>query len=140
MTLNDLSGQKSLNQNDHKNIQVKCSKFEIFIFISFEVTKKQCDGVSESVSDKVSYKEVSFLKTVVCFEEISDLVKFVMCTKVSSNCVHFSRYIKRHVYSGNQGTQDKLKQIRNFNIYHDSHLPLKCPILGLKAESSGTYI
>ena len=37
MTLNDLEGQRSLSQNDLDNIKVKCVKFEVSTFVSFEV-------------------------------------------------------------------------------------------------------
>ena len=47
-----------------------------------------------------------------CKQTFSDLVKFVMCTPVFRNCVPFSKYIKRHVYLGDQGRHDKLNQIR----------------------------
>ena len=40
-----------------------------------------------------------------------DLVKFVMYTLVSRDCVPFCKAIKRHVYPENQGTHDKLNQI-----------------------------
>ena len=42
----------------------------------------------------------------------SDLIKFVS-TLVSSDCVLFFnfKYMKSHVYPGNQGTHDKLNQI-----------------------------
>ena len=49
-----------------------------------------------------------FMKQILNF----DLVKFVMCTPVFRNCVPFSKYIKRHVYPWNQGTHNKLNQIR----------------------------
>ena len=41
-----------------------------------------------------------------------DLVKFVMCTLVSMDCVSFCKYVKRHVYPENQSTYDKLNQIK----------------------------
>ena len=37
MTLNDLEGQRSLSQNDLDNVKVKCVKFEVSTFISFDV-------------------------------------------------------------------------------------------------------
>ena len=42
----------------------------------------------------------------------SDLVKFVMCTLVSRDYVPLLECTKRHVYPVNQGTHDKLNQIR----------------------------
>ena len=42
------------------------------------------------------------------------MVKFVMCTLVSRDCVPFCKYVKRHMYPGNQGTLDKLNQIPHF--------------------------
>ena len=36
-----------------------------------------------------------------------DLVKFVMYTLVSRDCIAFSQSIKHHVYPGNQGTHDR---------------------------------
>ena len=56
-----------------------------------------------------------------------DLVKFVMCTIVSRDCLCFCQYIKRHLYPGNQGTHDKLNQIRwidknNNEIQKNCHL------------------
>ena len=48
--------------------------------------------------------------------ENQDLLKFVMCTLVSRDSVPFFKYIKRHVYSGNQGTHDKLNQIQLFKL------------------------
>ena len=44
--------------------------------------------------------------------KLSDLVKFVMYTLVSRDCVPFFSYIKLHMYPKNQGTYDKLDQIR----------------------------
>ena len=41
----------------------------------------------------------------------TDLVKFVMCTLVSRDCLRFCYYIKHHLYPGNQGTHDKLDQM-----------------------------
>ena len=35
ITLNDLEGLISLSQNDLSNVLVKCTKFEVSIFISF---------------------------------------------------------------------------------------------------------
>ena len=35
-----------------------------------------------------------------------------MCILVSKDFVPFCKYIKRHLYPGNQGTHDKLNQIR----------------------------
>ena len=52
------------------------------------------------------------LKGFVCILQMSDLVKFVMCTQVSRDCVPFCKYKKRHVNPGNQSTYDKLNQIR----------------------------
>ena len=46
--------------------------------------------------------------------EIFDLVKNVMCILGSMDCVLFSKDVKCHVYPENQGTHDKLDQIRNF--------------------------
>ena len=43
---------------------------------------------------------------------ILDMVKFVLCTLVSGDCMPFCKYIKRHLYPGNQGTHDKLNQIQ----------------------------
>ena len=40
---------------------------------------------------------------------MSDLVKFVMRSRVSRDCIPFCKYIRRHVYPGHQGTHDKLK-------------------------------
>ena len=40
-------------------------------------------------------------------------IKFVMSTLVSRDCLPFYQNIKRHVYPGNQGTHDKLYQIKN---------------------------
>ena len=37
ITLNDLEGQRSLSQNKLDDIKVKCTKFEVSTFISFEV-------------------------------------------------------------------------------------------------------
>ena len=45
-------------------------------------------------------------------EHKRDLVKFVMCTLVSRDSVLFCKYLKRHVYPGNQDTHDKLNQIQ----------------------------
>ena len=36
MTLNDLESQRSLSQNDLDNMKVKCTKFEVPTFITFE--------------------------------------------------------------------------------------------------------
>ena len=41
-----------------------------------------------------------------------DLIKLVMHTLVSRDCVPFCKYIKRHVYLRNQGTHDKLNEIQ----------------------------
>ena len=41
-----------------------------------------------------------------------NLVRFVMCTLVSRDCVPFCKYIKRHVYPRTQDTHDKLNKIR----------------------------
>ena len=48
--------------------------------------------------------------------KVTELVKFVMCNMVSR--VHMTFYIlkKRHTVLGNQGTHDKLNQIRNCNL------------------------
>ena len=51
------------------------------------------------------------IKSIVFFE-ILDLVKFVMCTLVSRDFVPCCKYMKRQVYLGNQGTHDKLNQMR----------------------------
>ena len=37
MTLNDLEGQRSFSQNDLYNMNVKCTKFDVSMLISFEV-------------------------------------------------------------------------------------------------------
>ena len=37
ITLDDLEGQRLINQKDLDNIKVKCTKFEVFTYISFEV-------------------------------------------------------------------------------------------------------
>ena len=37
MTLNDLEGQRSFSQNDLDNMNVKCTKFDVSMLISFEV-------------------------------------------------------------------------------------------------------
>ena len=37
MTLDDLEGQRSFSQDDLENMKVKCTKFEVSTFISFEV-------------------------------------------------------------------------------------------------------
>ena len=44
-----------------------------------------------------------------------NLVKLVMCTLVSRDLVPFCKYIKRHVYSGFQGTHVNLDQIPDFS-------------------------
>ena len=43
-----------------------------------------------------------------------DLVKFVMCTLVSSYCVPFCKYTKHYMYLGFQSTHDNLNKI-NFS-------------------------
>ena len=48
--------------------------------------------------------------------DFSDLVEFVMCTLISRECVPFCKYIKRHVYPGNQGTHDRLNQIQRLKV------------------------
>ena len=40
MTLKGLEGQRSVNQNDLDNMKVKCTKFDVSTFISFEVIDK----------------------------------------------------------------------------------------------------
>ena len=52
----------------------------------------------------------SFLPLAFLLLFIDDMVllKFFVCTLVSRDCVPFCKYIKRHVYSCNQGTHDKL--------------------------------
>ena len=37
MTINDLEGQRSFSQNDLYNMNVKCTKFDVSMLISFEV-------------------------------------------------------------------------------------------------------
>ena len=37
MTLNDLEGQWTFTQNDLYNMNVKCTKFDVSMLISFEV-------------------------------------------------------------------------------------------------------
>ena len=37
MTLNDLEGQRLFSQNDLYNMNVKCTKFDVSMSISFEV-------------------------------------------------------------------------------------------------------
>ena len=37
MTLNDLEGQRSFSKNDLYNMNVKCTKFDVSMLISFEV-------------------------------------------------------------------------------------------------------
>ena len=37
MTLNDLEGQRSFNQNDIYNMNMKCTNFDVSMLISFEV-------------------------------------------------------------------------------------------------------
>ena len=37
MTLNDLEGKRSFSQNDLYNMNVKCTKFDVSMLISFEV-------------------------------------------------------------------------------------------------------
>ena len=44
-------------------------------------------------------------------KDFMDLIKFVMFTLVSRDCVPFCKYIKLHKYPDNQGTYDKLNQI-----------------------------
>ena len=52
---------------------------------------------------------MNFVMSIMCVCKIKmDLVKFVMCTLVFRHCVLFCNYIKRHVYSVNQGTHNKL--------------------------------
>ena len=46
-----------------------------------------------------------------------DLIKFVMCTLVSRDCVPFSKFIEHHVYPGIKGTQDKLNQIQKISFF-----------------------
>ena len=48
----------------------------------------------------------------------SDLVKFIMCTLVSRDYLQFCKYTKRLVCPGHQGTNDKLNQIRLFNVFY----------------------
>ena len=55
---------------------------------------------------------MSFCFMKICYVKLLDLVKFAMCALVSRDCVPFCKYIKRHVFSGNQGTHDKPNQIR----------------------------
>ena len=59
---------------------------------------------------------VKFLIRVCCCLRLIDLVKFVMCTLIFRDCVPFCRYIKCHVYPGNQGIHDKLNQIQIYFI------------------------
>ena len=40
MALNDLEGQRSLSQNDLDNMKVKCAKFKVSIFISFQLIEE----------------------------------------------------------------------------------------------------
>ena len=40
MNLNDLESLWSLSQNDLHNVYVKCTKFEVSIFISFKIIEK----------------------------------------------------------------------------------------------------
>ena len=47
-------------------------------------------------------------------------MKFVMCTLVSRDSMPFCKYVKRHVYPGDQGTRDKLNQIHAFFSWLDS--------------------
>ena len=55
------------------------------------------------------------------FNDFLDLVKIVMCTLVSSDCVTFCKYIKRHVYPRNHGTHAKLNQIqKTYSWYSES--------------------
>ena len=76
MNLHNLRGQMSISQNDFNNVQVKCIKFEVSIFISFEIIQKnKCDGVIEFMSDKASQKKASILKIYVFLgAELSELV------------------------------------------------------------------
>ena len=57
--------------------------------------------------------------------ENMDLVKFVMCTLVSRDCVPFCKYIKRHMYPGYQGTHHKLNQIPKINSIEFGHFQSK---------------
>ena len=41
MTINDLEGCMSFGQNNFDNMKVKCTKFEVCSFISFEVIDNQ---------------------------------------------------------------------------------------------------
>ena len=57
-----------------------------------------------------------------------DLVKFVMCTLVSKDCIPFCEYIKCYVYPGNQGTHSELNQSlfsRSVETYRDDFIEFK---------------
>ena len=45
--MNDPKGIKSLSQNDLDNEKIKCTKFEVSIFISFEVVLKNSRTLEE---------------------------------------------------------------------------------------------
>ena len=67
-------------------------------------------------SSPILLKIIFVLNCCIFFFIFSDLVKFVMCTQVSKDCVPFCNCIEGHVYPGFQGTHDKLDQIIFFLI------------------------
>ena len=47
-------------------------------------------------------------KGKINIKQNSDLVKYVMCTLASKDCVPFCKHLKRHVHTGIQGTHAEL--------------------------------
>ena len=62
--------------------------FKTFVIIDAYFIDRSCDK-KENLLRYVGY--------LTCRED-SDLVRLVICTLVSRNCVPFCKYIKRHVY------------------------------------------